>query len=94
MLVRLCLFVWCIWGTRSFTIVGTVSRRRGYFVVVFGCFLAFSVRVSLFLELLVSLMAGVKCRLDSSLFFVRRLGMVVVEVVSIRIYFEGFFLRF
>lgn len=45
-------------------------------------------------ELLVSMMVGVKCCLDSSLFFVCCLGMVVVEVISVWIYFEGFFLKF
>uniref|UniRef100_A0A8C4PFC1 Telomere length regulation protein TEL2 homolog n=1 Tax=Equus asinus asinus TaxID=83772 RepID=A0A8C4PFC1_EQUAS len=45
-------------------------------------------------ELLASLMAGVKCRLDSSLPPVRRLGMVVAEVASTRIHPEGPPLRF
>lgn len=45
-------------------------------------------------ELLASLMAGVRCRLDSSLPAVRRLGMVVAEVVSARIHPEGPPLKF
>ncbi|XP_058426377.1 telomere length regulation protein TEL2 homolog isoform X4 [Diceros bicornis minor] len=45
-------------------------------------------------ELLASLMAGVKCRLDSSLPPVRRLGMIVAEVASARIHPEGPPLRF
>lgn len=45
-------------------------------------------------ELLASLMAGVKCRLDSSLPAVRRLGMVVAEVASARIHPEGPPLKF
>ncbi|XP_023377222.1 telomere length regulation protein TEL2 homolog isoform X3 [Pteropus vampyrus] len=45
-------------------------------------------------ELLASLMAGVKCRLDSSLPAVRRLGMIVAEVASARIHPEGPPLKF
>lgn len=45
-------------------------------------------------ELLASLMAGVKCRLDSSVPAVRRLGMIVAEVASARIHPEGPPLRF
>uniref|UniRef100_A0A8D2DCU8 Telomere length regulation protein TEL2 homolog n=1 Tax=Sciurus vulgaris TaxID=55149 RepID=A0A8D2DCU8_SCIVU len=45
-------------------------------------------------ELLASMMAGVKCRLDSSLPAVRRLGMIVAEVISARIHPEGPPLRF
>lgn len=45
-------------------------------------------------ELLGSLMAGVKCRLDSSLPAVRRLGMIVAEVASARIHPEGPPLKF
>ncbi|XP_025272834.1 telomere length regulation protein TEL2 homolog isoform X1 [Canis lupus baileyi] len=45
-------------------------------------------------ELLASLMAGVKSRLDSSLPAVRRLGMIVAEVASARIHPEGPPLRF
>ncbi|XP_062956024.1 telomere length regulation protein TEL2 homolog isoform X1 [Cynocephalus volans] len=45
-------------------------------------------------ELLASMMAGLKCRLDSSLPPVRRLGMIVAEVVSSRIHSEGPPLRF
>ncbi|KAI5762091.1 TELO2 [Gulo gulo luscus] len=45
-------------------------------------------------ELLASLMAGVKNRLDSSLPAVRRLGMIVAEVASARIRPEGPRLRF
>ncbi|XP_037363718.1 telomere length regulation protein TEL2 homolog [Talpa occidentalis] len=45
-------------------------------------------------ELLASLMAGVKCRLDSSLPPVRRLGMIVAEVASARIHPEGPPLKF
>lgn len=39
-------------------------------------------------------MAGVKCRLDSSLPPVRRLGMIVAEVISSRIHPEGPQLKF
>ncbi|KAM5227324.1 telomere length regulation protein TEL2 homolog [Ctenodactylus gundi] len=45
-------------------------------------------------ELLASMMAGVKCHLDSSLPPVRRLGMVVAEVLSSRIHSEGPPLKF
>ncbi|XP_049989835.1 telomere length regulation protein TEL2 homolog, partial [Alexandromys fortis] len=45
-------------------------------------------------ELLASMMAGVKCRLDSSLPPVRRLGMIVAEVISSRIHPEGPQLKF
>nr|XP_055197084.1 telomere length regulation protein TEL2 homolog isoform X1 [Nyctereutes procyonoides] len=45
-------------------------------------------------ELLASLMAGVKSRLDSSLPAVRHLGMIVAEVASARIHPEGPPLRF
>ncbi|XP_066239066.1 telomere length regulation protein TEL2 homolog isoform X2 [Saccopteryx leptura] len=45
-------------------------------------------------ELLGSLMAGVKCRLDSSLPAVRRLGMIVAEVASARLHPEGPPLKF
>lgn len=45
-------------------------------------------------ELLASLMAGVKCHLDSSLPAVRRLGMIVAEVASARIHPEGPPLKF
>lgn len=45
-------------------------------------------------ELLASMMAGVKCRLDSSLPAVRRLGMIVAEVISSRIHPEGPPLKF
>ncbi|XP_060028621.1 telomere length regulation protein TEL2 homolog isoform X2 [Erinaceus europaeus] len=45
-------------------------------------------------ELLASLMAGVSCRLDSSLPAARRLGMVVAEVASARIQPEGPPLKF
>ncbi|KAF6127651.1 telomere maintenance 2 [Phyllostomus discolor] len=45
-------------------------------------------------ELLASLMAGVRCHLDSNLPAVRRLGMVVAEVVSARIHPEGPALKF
>uniref|UniRef100_A0A8C5UR45 Telomere length regulation protein TEL2 homolog n=1 Tax=Microcebus murinus TaxID=30608 RepID=A0A8C5UR45_MICMU len=45
-------------------------------------------------ELLASMMAGVQCRLDSSLPTVRRLGMVVAELVSARLHPEGPPLRF
>ncbi|XP_026340725.2 telomere length regulation protein TEL2 homolog isoform X1 [Ursus arctos] len=45
-------------------------------------------------DLLASLMAGVKSRLDSSLPVVRRLGMTVAEVASARIHPEGPPLRF
>lgn len=45
-------------------------------------------------DLLASLMAGVKSRLDSSLPAVRRLGMTVAEVASARIHPEGPPLRF
>ncbi|KAM4819953.1 telomere length regulation protein TEL2 homolog [Thomomys bottae] len=40
-------------------------------------------------ELLASMMAGVKCHLDSSLPAVRRLGMVVAQALSSRIHPEG-----
>lgn len=40
------------------------------------------------------MMAGVKCRLDSSLPPVRRLGMIVAEVISSRIHPEGPQLKF
>lgn len=40
------------------------------------------------------MMAGVKCRLDSSLPPVRRLGMIVAEVISSRIHPEGPPLKF
>uniref|UniRef100_A0A673VKC8 Telomere length regulation protein TEL2 homolog n=1 Tax=Suricata suricatta TaxID=37032 RepID=A0A673VKC8_SURSU len=45
-------------------------------------------------ELLASLMAGVKSRLDSSLPVVRRLGMIVAETASARLHPEGPPLRF
>ncbi|KAL0617219.1 Telomere length regulation protein TEL2-like protein [Plecturocebus cupreus] len=45
-------------------------------------------------ELLASMMAGVKARLDSSLPPVRRLGMIVAEVISTRIHPEGPPLKF
>ena len=45
-------------------------------------------------ELLTSLMAGVKSRLDSSLPVVRRLGMIVAEVASARLHPEGPPLKF
>ncbi|KAG8506342.1 Telomere length regulation protein TEL2, partial [Galemys pyrenaicus] len=45
-------------------------------------------------EFLAILMAGVKCRLDSSLLPVRRLGMIVAEVASARIHPEGPPLKF
>ncbi|XP_040853580.1 telomere length regulation protein TEL2 homolog [Ochotona curzoniae] len=45
-------------------------------------------------ELLASMMAGVKCHLDSSLPPVRHLGMIVAEVVSSRIHPEGPPLKF
>ncbi|XP_049624362.1 telomere length regulation protein TEL2 homolog [Suncus etruscus] len=45
-------------------------------------------------ELMASLMAGVKCHLDSSLPAVRRLGMVVAEVASARIHPEAPPLKF
>lgn len=45
-------------------------------------------------ELLASMMAGVKCHLDSSLPPVRRLGMIVAEAVSSRLHPEGPPLRF
>ncbi|XP_033614432.1 telomere length regulation protein TEL2 homolog isoform X2 [Fukomys damarensis] len=45
-------------------------------------------------ELLASMMAGVKCHLDSSLPTVRRLGMIVAEVISSRIHCEGPALKF
>lgn len=45
-------------------------------------------------DLLASMMAGVKCRLDSSLPPVRRLGMIVAEVISSRIHPEGPPLKF
>uniref|UniRef100_A0A2K6G5R7 Telomere length regulation protein TEL2 homolog n=1 Tax=Propithecus coquereli TaxID=379532 RepID=A0A2K6G5R7_PROCO len=45
-------------------------------------------------ELLGSMMAGVKCRLDSSLPAMRHLGMIVAEVVSARLHPEGPPLRF
>ncbi|XP_045318009.1 telomere length regulation protein TEL2 homolog isoform X1 [Leopardus geoffroyi] len=45
-------------------------------------------------ELLTSLMAGVKSRLDSSLPVVRRLGMIVAEVASTRLHPEGPPLKF
>ncbi|KAL1779368.1 telomere length regulation protein TEL2-like [Sigmodon hispidus] len=45
-------------------------------------------------ELLASMMAGVKCHLDSSLPPVRRLGMIVAEVISSRIHPEGPPLKF
>ncbi|XP_003790820.2 telomere length regulation protein TEL2 homolog isoform X2 [Otolemur garnettii] len=45
-------------------------------------------------ELLASMMAGVKCRLDSSLPAVRRLGMIVAEVVSSHLHPEGPPLKF
>uniref|UniRef100_G1SDH4 Telomere length regulation protein TEL2 homolog n=1 Tax=Oryctolagus cuniculus TaxID=9986 RepID=G1SDH4_RABIT len=45
-------------------------------------------------ELLASMMAGVKCHLDSSLPPVRRLGMIVAEVVSSRLHPKGPPLRF
>ncbi|XP_021522863.1 telomere length regulation protein TEL2 homolog isoform X1 [Aotus nancymaae] len=45
-------------------------------------------------ELLASMMAGVKCRLDSSLPPVRHLGMIVAEVISARIHPEGPPLKF
>ncbi|KAK2503441.1 hypothetical protein MC885_013262 [Smutsia gigantea] len=45
-------------------------------------------------ELLASLMAGVKSRLDSSLPAVRRLGMIVAEVASARIHPDGPPLKF
>ncbi|XP_069343220.1 telomere length regulation protein TEL2 homolog isoform X3 [Eulemur rufifrons] len=45
-------------------------------------------------ELLAGMMAGVKCRLDSSLPAVRRLGMIVAEVISARLHPEGPPLRF
>ena len=53
-----------------------------------------SVHVPVLPELLASLMAGVRCRLDSSLPAVRRLGMIVAEVVSARIHPEGPPLKF
>lgn len=55
---------------------------------------ALSVWPSVLPELLASLMAGVKNRLDSSLPAVRRLGMIVAEVASARIHPEGPRLRF
>lgn len=54
----------------------------------------FSVDALVFPELLASLMAGVKCRLDSSLPAVRHLGMIVAEVASSRIHPEGPPLKF
>ncbi|XP_048188887.1 telomere length regulation protein TEL2 homolog [Perognathus longimembris pacificus] len=45
-------------------------------------------------ELLASMMAGVKCHLDSSLPAVRRLGMVVAEALSSRTHPEGPALKF
>jgi telomere length regulation protein len=45
-------------------------------------------------ELLASMMAGVKCRLDSSLPAIRHLGMIVAEVISSRIHPEGPPLKF
>ncbi|NXM30045.1 TELO2 protein, partial [Oxyruncus cristatus] len=45
-------------------------------------------------ELLTSMMAGVKCHLDSSLPQLRRLGMVVAESISSRINTEGPVLKF
>ncbi|KAK2097278.1 hypothetical protein P7K49_022729 [Saguinus oedipus] len=45
-------------------------------------------------ELLASMMVGVKCRLDSSLPPVRHLGMIVAEVISARIHPEGPPLKF
>lgn len=53
-----------------------------------------SMRTLVLSELLASLMAGVKCRLDSSLPAVRRLGMIVAEVASARIHPEGPPLKF
>lgn len=53
-----------------------------------------SMHASVLPELLASLMAGVKCRLDSSLPAVRRLGMIVAEVASARIHPEGPPLKF
>lgn len=55
---------------------------------------AFSMHASVLPELLASLMAGVRCRLDSSLPAVRRLGMIVAEVASARIHPEGPPLKF
>ncbi|XP_004873798.1 telomere length regulation protein TEL2 homolog isoform X4 [Heterocephalus glaber] len=45
-------------------------------------------------ELLASMMAGVKCHLDSSLPTVRRLGMIVAEIISSQIHPEGPPLKF
>ncbi|XP_045397052.1 telomere length regulation protein TEL2 homolog isoform X2 [Lemur catta] len=45
-------------------------------------------------ELLAGMMVGVKCRLDSSLPAVRRLGMIVAEAISARVHTEGPPLRF
>lgn len=53
-----------------------------------------SVCASALPELLSSLMAGVKSRLDSSLPAVRRLGMIVAEVASARIHPDGPPLKF
>ncbi|NXA37496.1 TELO2 protein, partial [Eudromia elegans] len=45
-------------------------------------------------ELLTSMMAGVKCHLDSSLPQIRRLGMIVAESVSLKINSDGPVLKF
>ncbi|NXE53981.1 TELO2 protein, partial [Casuarius casuarius] len=45
-------------------------------------------------ELLASMMAGVKCHLDSSLPQIRRLGMIVAESVSLKINTDGPVLKF
>lgn len=71
-----------------------VSRWLGHPMPVPAPPLALSVCALVLPELLTSLMAGVKCRLDSSLPAVRRLGMIVAEVASARIHPEGPPLRF
>ncbi|XP_067162624.1 telomere length regulation protein TEL2 homolog [Apteryx mantelli] len=45
-------------------------------------------------ELLASMMAGVKCHLDSSLPQIRRLGMIVAESISLKINTDGPVLKF
>ncbi|XP_068764046.1 telomere length regulation protein TEL2 homolog isoform X2 [Struthio camelus] len=45
-------------------------------------------------ELLTSMMAGVKCHLDSSLPQIRRLGMIVAESISLKINTDGPVLKF
>lgn len=88
---------WRTWGRRSSGTAGRVSGQCGPPVPPRACPRtppALSVWVWALADLLASLMAGVKSRLDSSLPAVRRLGMTVAEVASARIHPEGPPLRF